>query len=434
MNPGIYCFRNKINNKKYIGQGKDLKKRKRQFRPNRKYSGQHFFNAVKKYGIENFEYSILTHCKAEELNYYEQFYINRLHTNDPRYGYNMTSGGDCGYSLNMTEEHKQAISAAWTEERKKEQSIKQKGKNNPNYGRRWNDKEREKASKLKKSLGKKKLALRCGLTYQQLKKTVSNLLVENPTISYQEISTRLNIGPVYTKRICDEIGYTRDKAEKNRLDKSKIPIVQCDRDNHDIVLNVFESIKDAERITGIKAIHHCVEGAQYSSGGYFWRRANNEVFTGIYNEEFLKPKEDRLKLPNYVKEKLRDKGLYKKEHLYKKCFCYNKEGKLVKIYNSVSDAINDGFTSVVGCCNGRYKTCNGYIFSHTELSKNEIKENYIDSRRKPIIQMTTDGIFIREWGSATEAAKSLNLDISNINSCCHGKSHTCGGFKWKFID
>lgn len=95
---GIYCYRNKVNGKLYVGQAKNLKRRFVNFQNmNRRYAGQIIDNARKKYGIENFDYSILTHCPVEELNYWEAFYVERLKTVTP-YGYNMTNGGDSVYT------------------------------------------------------------------------------------------------------------------------------------------------------------------------------------------------------------------------------------------------------------------------------------------------------------------------------------------------
>lgn len=101
---GIYILRNKINNKKYIGQTINLRRRHINFLcETHKYGGQVIDNARKKYGPSAFEYSILTHCPPEELNYWETFYVERLKTAVPN-GYNMTNGGDS--VCTSTEEYK----------------------------------------------------------------------------------------------------------------------------------------------------------------------------------------------------------------------------------------------------------------------------------------------------------------------------------------
>ena len=92
----IYCITNKINNKKYIGKTmlsieerfkqhvKDSKKEYIQKRP--------LYSAFKKYGIENFEFSLLEEISANLLNERESYWINKMNTYHN--GYNATLGGD----------------------------------------------------------------------------------------------------------------------------------------------------------------------------------------------------------------------------------------------------------------------------------------------------------------------------------------------------
>lgn len=94
----IYCFTNKINQKKYIGSTI--------VQPNIRYN-QHIYNAthenahqynyplyqaIRKYGIENFEFTILEQleCTEEEIREREKEYILELETISPK-GYNQTS-------------------------------------------------------------------------------------------------------------------------------------------------------------------------------------------------------------------------------------------------------------------------------------------------------------------------------------------------------
>ena len=54
------------------------------------------------------------------------------------------------------------------------------------------------------------------------------------------------------------------------------------------------------------------------------------------------------------------------------------------------------------------------------------------SRAKPILQLTKDEKFIREWGSTIEAARELKIHQSNICSCLQGKYSHAGNFIWKY--
>lgn len=52
---------------------------------------------------------------------------------------------------------------------------------------------------------------------------------------------------------------------------------------------------------------------------------------------------------------------------------------------------------------------------------------------KPIIQLSLDGQFIKEWPNAPEVKRSLGIGSSgNIASCAQGRLKTAYGYKWAF--
>lgn len=71
-----------------------------------------------------------------------------------------------------------------------------------------------------------------------------------------------------------------------------------------------------------------------------------------------------------------------------------------------------------------------YGTRNERLSK--INKGKISLKRKTILQFTLDNVFIRVWDSATTASKELNINQSNITSCCRGKRNQCGGYVWRF--
>ena len=94
--PFIYCITNKINDKKYVGKtASTIKQRWKEHcldytKP--RCEKRPLYDAINKYGIENFEISELCECSIDELNEKELSYINELNTY--HYGYNATKGGD----------------------------------------------------------------------------------------------------------------------------------------------------------------------------------------------------------------------------------------------------------------------------------------------------------------------------------------------------
>jgi group I intron endonuclease len=95
----IYKATNNKNGKVYIGQTIDtLVKRKNSHKnPDKKRKKSYFYNSIKKYGWENFEWEILEYCDSkDELDQTEIFYIWFYCSLNKKYGYNIRDGGARG--------------------------------------------------------------------------------------------------------------------------------------------------------------------------------------------------------------------------------------------------------------------------------------------------------------------------------------------------
>lgn len=96
---GIYKITNLINQKCYIGQSTNISKRWNAHRSaaqnpnNRAHYSSHLYRAMRKYGIENFQFEILEECSVSLLNQKEREYIQKY--NSCFAGYNESLGGDC---------------------------------------------------------------------------------------------------------------------------------------------------------------------------------------------------------------------------------------------------------------------------------------------------------------------------------------------------
>lgn len=94
---GIYCIRNLINNKVYIGQSLNVKQRIRQHRSQlnvNKHTNSYLQRSVNKYGLSNFEFTILKECTIEETDKLEKYYIDKYDSMNELYGYNLEGGGN----------------------------------------------------------------------------------------------------------------------------------------------------------------------------------------------------------------------------------------------------------------------------------------------------------------------------------------------------
>jgi group I intron endonuclease len=89
----VYCFTNKINNKKYIGITSNVKRR---YNQHRKAASRAvvFCLAIKKYRFENFDFLILEeNISLKDAKLLERQFIKELNCMVPN-GYNRTEGGD----------------------------------------------------------------------------------------------------------------------------------------------------------------------------------------------------------------------------------------------------------------------------------------------------------------------------------------------------
>lgn len=152
----IYIHKNKINGKVYIGQ--TSQKPEKRWDNGRGYeTSSKFYNAILKYGWNNFEHIILyTNLTLEEANQKEQELIEQYKSCEDEFGYNITCGGR---NFTHSEETKRKIGAAnsialqgnkWSEEQRELMSEKFKGESNPFYGKRHTEETKQLISEHRK--------------------------------------------------------------------------------------------------------------------------------------------------------------------------------------------------------------------------------------------------------------------------------------------
>lgn len=146
----IYKYTNLINGKVYIGQTKHTLEERAINGTNYKGS-THFYNAIQKYGWDNFKPEILEDdLSLGEANQLEEYYISKYNSTNPDIGYNISPGGK---NNKISDKTKKIISMKAIERYKDKtknpmygkkhsktsksiMSEKKKGCNNPMYGRK----------------------------------------------------------------------------------------------------------------------------------------------------------------------------------------------------------------------------------------------------------------------------------------------------------
>ena len=151
----IYKATNKITNKSYIGFDKNWPSRKHGHKSRAKHSSNNykFYNAINKYGWDNFEWQVMYQSKDYDHTYktIESYFIEQYDSYNT--GYNMTKGGDgatgsknSGAPKGRIPWNKGKTGHKHSEETKRKLSNANKGKPAHNKGIPMSDEAKAKAS------------------------------------------------------------------------------------------------------------------------------------------------------------------------------------------------------------------------------------------------------------------------------------------------
>lgn len=152
----VYMHINNFNNKRYIGQTSQ-NPLKRWDRGRSYVTSPKFYNAIQKYGWDNFSHIIVKEgLTLEEANLLETSLIEQYHSKDDKFGYNIKDGGKNGQH---SEETKRKIGQAnhialqgktHSQEWKDTISELFTGEGNPFFGHHHTEESKEKISKNRK--------------------------------------------------------------------------------------------------------------------------------------------------------------------------------------------------------------------------------------------------------------------------------------------
>ena len=273
----------------------------------------HMTYAIQKYGWENFQHEILmSGLSALEAEVMEKLLIAQYKSNDRRYGYNITSGGD--FSNEISEETRKKISAA---HKGRHVSDETRAKiSAANKGRKLTDEQRENLSKvltgrkLPQSQIDKQIDRFRRLGHPMLGKKHTETAKEKMSVGHsgsknanwgkhlpEEVRRKIsksNTGkthaeesrkkmsashkglqcgkdnPMYGRHFSDE---SKEKLRNSLINSSlnKVPVVQFEKSGE--FVRKYPSIKAAAEACGIDGSHigSVCSGARKSTGGYVWK-------------------------------------------------------------------------------------------------------------------------------------------------------------------
>lgn len=127
-------------------------------------------------------------------------------------------------------------------------------------------------------------------------------------------------------------------------------------------------------------------------------------------------------------------GNQNRDHLNKKVYYYDASGVLLGSFDSISLAsqkLNIPQPTISLCCLGKYSFTHGFQFSFSIEEKTPVKTG--NGRPKRVQQFTKEGEFVRDYESASEAARAMGVSKYSISNCCRGKQKTSAGYIWKYL-
>ena len=106
---GIYKITNLANGKCYVGQSINIIRRWNEhkrvaFDSSNKNYEYPLYRAIREYGINNFEFSVLEECTPEELDDKEVHYISLYNSYDNGYNQNLGGQGNISFAWKLTED------------------------------------------------------------------------------------------------------------------------------------------------------------------------------------------------------------------------------------------------------------------------------------------------------------------------------------------
>jgi len=371
---GVYQITNILNGKIYIGSSIDIRSRWKEHKrdlKNNKHHSLHLQRSWNKNGTDGFEFSVLEKCKENETLTREQYYLDTIKPFKKEIGYNTSK--DALAPMKGRKHSKETLIKLSEGVRNRDSSCWSRGED------KFNTKfKNEDIIEIKKLISEGCRTIDIANLYN----------VEGQTIT--QIKTGDRWGHIKTEYDDSIIQTPRQKLTeedvleiKKLLVEEKLTIVEI-ADMYNLTFGNISSIKRLKT----------------------WKNVGEE-----YNLQIL----NRASIGKLNK----DKVIEIKKHLFYGKSC----AEISKIYNVSSETIHD-------INNG--DTWKDVIINEDVKDRIYYKKGSKPNTKIPIIQLSIDGELVKQWDSASDASKVLNIDPSSIAKCCKGKQLTYKGYKWMY--
>ena len=113
---------------------------------------------------------------------------------------------------------------------------------------------------------------------------------------------------------------------------------------------------------------------------------------------------------------------------------FDKEGNLIMVYPSISKASKS--TGIPEMTLGKILSSKPqYLRGFIWMEGNKLTKITPPKKKiKVVYQYDLSGNHIATYPSVIEAGKSTGVSRSSINDAVHGRSKTCGGYIWKYVE
>lgn len=403
------------NGKVYIGQTINPVSRKNSHL-NEKTGARNiaFWRAYKKY--KTYKYDVIESVEDEtreglcnRLNDLEQKYISEFNSTDPQYGYNLTSGGRV---FVVNEEGRKHMSEARTDKL----PVLQYDLNGDFIA------EYESTIAAAKAIGSRAGSVwSCCLGIASGKRAKKAQVVKGFTFrfksDYPDIPSHIDL----------DITSNKTKVLQFALDGRLIKEWDSITEAHQ-ALNCHES-----------GIRQCCNGKYRQCAGFMWRYRDD------YKEipSSIEPVRKRI---NHGFSKLSDAQREKGKRVFREKYSkpvlqFDFDGKFIKEYPSLKAAAEvfngDSATITNACQQNKSKTAYGYQWRYKEAVDEPTEgikplKYASGGAKKPILQYSEEGDFLREWDSLKSATEYYKVSKGCLSAALSNKRKMAIGFIWRY--